>query len=92
LKPRTPHAGRGEKSLGQLIQMFRNLCDTSLSEDGLMFDPDSVKAEVLRELRQDPGARVKLTARLSTASIPLQVDVGYGDAVHPEPVLTGLWR
>ena len=32
------------------------------------------------------GVRVNLTARLDTARIPLQIDIGFGDSVVPEAV------
>ena len=39
----------------------------------------------LRAYASYGGIRVTLEARLASARIPLQVDVGYGDAVTPEP-------
>lgn len=32
-------------------------------------------------------ARIKLLAKLAGARIPMQIDTGFGDAVHPEPEL-----
>jgi len=36
--------------------------------------------------RTDQGARVRFQARLETARIPMQLDIGFGDTVHPEAV------
>lgn len=55
-------------------------------DDGLRFIADSVKVEAMREEEQYPGLRVKMEARLKTTRIPVQIDIGYGDAVHPEPL------
>lgn len=54
-------------------------------EDGLQFDPSSVTAAPIREQAEYDGIRVKLTAYLGSARIPLQIDVGFGDAITPDP-------
>jgi hypothetical protein len=79
-------AGRGNSSLRYLEDVFRDLCRMDFPEDGLIFDQASVKAAVMRELQQYPGARILLTAHLSGARLPLRVDIGFGDAVVPAPV------
>jgi hypothetical protein len=58
--------------------------------DGLTFDANSVTAAVIREDQDYEGVRVRLTARLGNARIPLQVDVGFGDAVTPPPAVVTL--
>lgn len=55
-----------------------------------MFDPASVRAEPIREGNKYRGVRVRLVATLGRARLPLQVDVGFGDAVTPEPELREL--
>ena len=42
-------------------------------------------AEPIREDASYGGVRVKMTARLGNIRIPIQVDVGFGDAVDPPP-------
>lgn len=54
-------------------------------EDGLQFDPSSVTAAPIREQAEYDGIRVKLVAYLGSARIPLQIDVGFGDAITPDP-------
>jgi len=41
-----------------------------------------VKAEKIKEEQDYEGVRVKFLTRLDNARIPLQVDVGFGDAVN----------
>ena len=53
--------------------------------DGLSFDADSIEVEVMREQDSYKGLRVTMLARLDKAKIHLQIDVGFGDAVHPAP-------
>jgi hypothetical protein len=44
----------------------------------------------VREHQEYQGLTLKLKARLGTASIPLQVDFGFGDAVTPEAEVAAL--
>jgi predicted nucleotidyltransferase component of viral defense system len=50
-----------------------------------VFDPDSVETEVIKEDAEYEGVRSKLVAKLEQARIRMQIDVGFGDAVQPEP-------
>jgi predicted nucleotidyltransferase component of viral defense system len=50
-----------------------------------VFDPDIVLTEVIKEDAEYEGIRVKLVAILEQARIRMQIDVGFGDAVQPEP-------
>lgn len=54
--------------------------------DGLVFDPTSVTSEPIRDHSEYRGVRVRIEGRLAEARIPLQVDVGFGDAVTPAAV------
>ena len=54
-----------------------------VTRDVLTFDPDSVRAQAIREPNEYDGVRVKMTAFLDTAQILVQVDVGFGDIITP---------
>jgi hypothetical protein len=68
-----------------LKRVFVKLCAIESPEDGLMFLPKSVHVDAIREDQEYGGMRVKLMAMLGNVRIPLQVDVGAGDAVVPPP-------
>ena len=68
-----------------LESIFRELCLLQVEPDGLLFLPDTVTAELIREHAVYGGIRVTLEARLGNARMPIQCDVGFGDAVTPEP-------
>lgn len=53
--------------------------------DGIVFDPDSVTANAIREDNTYGGTRITLVARIGSARCALQIDVGFGDAVTPGP-------
>ena len=75
-------------SVERLRDIFRELCELPVVPDGLAFEPDSVQADEIREDNLYQGVRVTLTARLGKARVPIQVDIGFGDAVTPKAVQT----
>jgi predicted nucleotidyltransferase component of viral defense system len=58
------------------------------ANDGILFDPSSIEAAVIREDDEYEGVRVKLSASLEQARVRLQVDIGFGDVVEPPPART----
>jgi Nucleotidyl transferase AbiEii toxin, Type IV TA system len=79
--------GRGEITAVGLAALFGGLCEAEVVDDGLAFEPSTVRVGLIREDQEYGGFRVKLQARLTAARISLQVDVGIGDAVTPRPTL-----
>lgn len=80
--------GFGDSAPEAVARLFREMCNATVDADGLTFSPSSVTAARMRGRQEYGGVRVKLTAMLGNARIPLQVDVGFGDAVTPEPRMT----
>lgn len=68
-----------------LTDIFRKVLATAVIPDGLTFDLNAVRAEPIREASEYPGVRVRLQATLTQARIPLQFDIGFGDAITPAP-------
>jgi predicted nucleotidyltransferase component of viral defense system len=75
----------GENSVEILETIFRKVVQTEVSPDGLVFDPESVKAAPIREDNRYGGLRVNLMALLEKARITLQIDIGFGDKITPGP-------
>lgn len=75
-----------QSDMEELRNLFAAICKLECPEDGVVFDPDSVTSELIREQLAYGGSRVKLVGYLGTARIALQIDVGLGDAVTPGPV------
>ncbi len=76
--------GRGSNEVTDLVSTVQELC-TFEAPDGIEFDPRTVIGQEIRDPNRYGGARVRLQARLAGARIPVQVDVGFGDAVVPDP-------
>lgn len=76
--------GFGEQDTEVLETIFQELCALPVEPDGLHFNSSSVKAEIIREEAAYTGIRITLEAHLEKARIPVQADIGFGDAVTPE--------
>ena len=77
--------GFGPTEKEELARVFREVLQTPVPADGLVFDPDSVRAEEIREDNAYGGIRIRLMGRLGKAKVPIQIDVGAGDMVTPAP-------
>jgi len=88
--------GGGDPTPNAVVDSIRQILAAPVENDGLMFDPTSIEAREIREEQEYGGIRVKLIALLGNARIPMQIDVGFGDAITPEaqvqmyPTLLGM--
>ena len=76
--------GFGPDDEANLIATFRDIAAMDLG-DGIVFDPESVQAQAIREDNTYGGTRITLVSRIGSARCALQIDVGFGDAVTPGP-------
>ena len=76
--------GFGPDDVESAVLAFREICQIEV-DDGLAFDPASVKGTTIRKEAGYGGVRVDVLATLDGARIALQVDIGFGDAVTPAP-------
>lgn len=67
--------------LARTIQMVCRI----RADDGMQFNAESVHVMETRKEATYGGLRVKLVGTLGRARCPMQLDVGYGDAVTPGP-------
>lgn len=56
-----------------------------LVDDGIKFLPESLSVEPIRDAAEYHGIRVRIDTRLEQASIPMQIDIGFGDVIDPKP-------
>jgi hypothetical protein len=55
------------------------------NDDGLRFDTGSLKTTTIRDEMEYGGVRLRLTAYLERTSIPVVIDIGFGDALAAAP-------
>lgn len=76
--------GRIDASPEAVTGAIRQCLAAEVADDGLVFSPE-VESDVIVVDGRYPGVRVVLRAELAGARVRLQLDVGIGDAVVPEP-------
>jgi len=76
--------GFGDNSEAGLQAIFRELCGIPVEDDGLTLIAESVQVETIRDETEYGGIRVRLFGDLAGARVPIQADIGFGDAVTPE--------
>ncbi len=79
--------GYGSNSAGRLAQVVRDCCETGVPDDGMHFDPESVEAREIAGAAIYQGVRIGFRGYLGKARVPMQLDVGFGDAIVPGPIL-----
>lgn len=80
--------GFGNPDPDHLIEDLRQICGAPLADDGLSFDLQGITAAPIREGAVYHGVRAIIPVRLGVMTVRLQVDVGFGDAVIPDPKLS----
>lgn len=78
--------GLGDASAEQLRKIFIEISQTDVEPDGLEFNASTIQIAEIREDLEYPGQRVRLESKLGNARINLQIDIGFGDSVVPEPI------
>jgi len=73
----------GSPLIENISNLFREICEFVVEDDGVQYKLDSIRTEEIRETQEYDGVRVKLIALISAARVPLQIDVGFGDSVVP---------
>ena len=77
--------GLVSSDLEGMATVMREVCSIEC-DDGLVFLGDSVRAHEIREETSYGGIRVDLLGMLGNARCPVQIDIGFGDAVTPGPI------
>ena len=84
-------AGRTANSAENIVAMIQDIChETVAQDDGVIFLTERVKVATILESADYSGLRVTLIARLGTARVPCQIDIGFGDPIVPGPVMVQL--
>jgi predicted nucleotidyltransferase component of viral defense system len=77
--------GQGDNSITRIKQVFAEIIGLPVEDDGLIFDPKSLRVARIKEEQEYEGLRINFIARLERAKIHIQVDVGFGDIIVPAP-------
>ncbi len=67
----------------EVLSAIRDICVVPNMPDEVLFDPDTLSASPIRNDSQYQGLRIQLRATLGESQIPIQIDIGFGDAIEP---------
>jgi predicted nucleotidyltransferase component of viral defense system len=74
-----------------MIEAVRAIFTVDL-DDGLTYNPESLRAQIIREDDDYSGVRITATAGLATAKLHFHLDINVGDPIWPEPTMVSLPR
>lgn len=77
--------GYGSSDPQDVIKAFREICDTPDEFTQLIFDTENITAEPIRDGSEYDGLRIRIRAKLGDSDVPVQIDVGFGNAIVPGP-------
>lgn len=75
--------GYVENEVQTLEAIAQEICSVKVEDDGLRFDASTVEGQRIKEDADYEGVRVKFSGFLENSRIPMQLDIGFGDVVHP---------
>lgn len=76
--------GFGADDADTLRATFNAICAID-ADDGVRFDTESMRIAPIREDNVYGGLRLTLVTYVGNARLPVQVDIGFGDAITPAP-------
>jgi len=82
--------GRMENNVERVVSAVKAICQEPVPDDGLRFETGSIIGERITETANYAGVRLRFTAYLGNARIPMRIDVGFGDSLVPGSSLVRL--
>jgi len=77
--------GQLNNQLGHIKEVVATVCEVDVEPDGIAFNRTSIEVSRIKEDADYEGVRVQFHATLARARIPMQLDIGFGDVITPEP-------
>lgn len=74
--------GYGDPAPERMLAVFREICAIE-ENDGITFDAEALRVELIREELEYGGLRLRATALPARARITVVIDIGFGDAIEP---------
>lgn len=77
--------GRTSNEEPAITTQIRDILAVTLETDGLVFNPATIQTKRITEDSDYEGIRVHFRGTLDSAQIHMQIDIGFGDIIFPEP-------
>lgn len=66
-------------------RICKDICNLGF-DDGVVFDSASISSSIIQPGREYKGVQLKFKGLMERSKLHMQIDLGFSDAVHPEPV------
>ena len=80
--------GRTSSEEPDIVALMQDILNVEVQPDGLTFAPDTIETRPIA--RDAKGVRIRFLVTLDRAQHRMQIDIGFGDVVYPEPVAAAL--
>lgn len=77
--------GKTSNDEARIIDQIRDILAVKVENDGLIFDPESIQTDLISEDSDYEGIRIRFRGKLDSAKVSIQIDIGFGDIVYPNP-------
>ena len=77
--------GKTSNDEANIVSQIAEILNLAVEPDGLSFDVDSIQSERIKEDADYQGVRIRFRGTVDSARINMQIDIGFGDIVHPSP-------
>ncbi len=77
--------GKTDNDVSSLISNITDILTVAVDPDGLSFSPENIMAEHITEDAEYQGVRISFPTKLDTMRLNIQIDIGFGDIIYPEP-------
>jgi hypothetical protein len=77
--------GKTSNEVTRILAQFHEMILQPVEDDGIVFDHESLRSETITEEADYAGLRITFKGFLDSARVNMQIDIGFGDEVYPEP-------
>jgi predicted nucleotidyltransferase component of viral defense system len=77
--------GRTSNEPSQIVRQMQEMLALEVEPDGMVFDVASLQTEPITKAADYQGIRVRCLGYLDKARVNIQLDLGFGDVVFPQP-------
>lgn len=78
--------GYVNNALDQVVLIVQEICKQYVEPDGMTFDHENIRAEIIQEVATYQGVRVRFIGYLGRAKAHMQLDIGFEDEISPEAI------
>ena len=77
--------GKIDNKLDTITAAIKEACLIEVEKDGIYFDAETVDAIRITEDAEYEGVRVRVHGNMGKARVSIQIDIGFGDVIIPNP-------